>query len=92
MLYIYMYIHHYYAINTKNIEVDENNNEVELSSWNDRPVYVKYNSTDNGDAYMKPYNGEYYGVLYQPVMQHAEDSIAFAQYGDFPLLIFRVPE
>jgi hypothetical protein len=64
--------------------VDENNNEVNLNDWDEVSVYVKYNSSDNGDAYMKPYKGEYFGVLFQPLLTDGE----FRQYGDLPLSTF----
>ena len=73
-------------LNCTNVLVDENNDEVDLSMWDDRPVFIKYNSSDSGDAYMKPYNGEYFGVLFQPVFG---GDAGFTQYGDFPLFTFR---
>ena len=44
--------------------VDENNINIPIDELKDCPVYVKYNSTDNGDAYMKLYNGENRGMIY----------------------------
>ena len=61
--------------------VDENNDPVDVTAWDTAPVYIKYNSSDSGDAYMKPYNGKYFGVLFQPVLMDKD----FIQYGDLPL-------
>lgn len=61
--------------------VDENNVEVPIDRWNDFPVYIKYNSTEGGDAYMKPYEGGFGGVIFQPFLSDA----VFRQYGDLPL-------
>lgn len=67
------------AMNDDSIEVDIG----DLQSSNSA-VYVKYNSSDNGDAYMKPYNGDYRGVIFQPLL----DDLAFRQYGNLPLATF----
>ena len=61
--------------------VDENNAEVPIDRWNEFPVYIKYNSTEGGDAYMKPYEGGFGGVIFQPFLS---DQV-FRQYGDLPL-------
>ena len=60
--------------------VDENNVEVEINRWDNAPVYIKYNSSEGGDAYMKPYEGGYSGVIFQPVLHDG----VFRQYGDLP--------
>jgi len=65
--------------------VDENGLEVPLDKWNDQAVYIKYNSSDRGDAYMKPYNGGYVGCIFQPKLADGE----FRQYGDLPLNTLR---
>ena len=55
--------------------------------WNvEASVYIKYNSSDVGNAYVKPYNGAYFGVLFQPEMKSQDE---FLQYGDLPLGTFR---
>eukprot|EP01041_Mallomonas_annulata_P013255 gene13255-28071_t len=64
--------------------VDENNAEVDISSFGSKAVYVKYNSTDGGDAYIKPYAGENRGVIFQPLLEDGD----FRQFGDFPLAVF----
>lgn len=64
--------------------VDESNTEVRIDVYNDVPVFVKYNSSESGDAYMKPYEGGYGGVIFQPKLDDGE----FRQYGDFPLSVF----
>ena len=64
--------------------VDENNIEVGLERWDDVPVYIKYNSTEGGDAYMKPYEGGYGGIIFQPKLEDGE----FRQYGDIPLSVY----
>ena len=67
--------------------VDETSGEeVDVEGMNDRPVYIKYNSTDRGDAYMKTYNGGNVGVIFQPTLQQGNDP--FYQFGDLPLLLF----
>ena len=63
--------------------VDENNQEVAVGRWDDSPVYIKYNSTEGGDAYMKPYEGGYGGVIFQPKL----DDGVFRQYGDLPVAV-----
>lgn len=64
--------------------VDENNIEVAFDRWNDVSVYIKYNSSENGDAYMKPYEGGYDGIIFQPKL----DDGVFRQFGDLPLNVF----
>ena len=66
--------------------VDENSGEeVDIDGWNDRPVYIKYNSTDKGDAYMKAYDGGNVGIIFQPKFKSDD---AFYQFGDLPLTLF----
>jgi len=64
--------------------IDINEKDVDPATLNDSPVYLKYNSTENGDCYMKPYNGEFTGVIYQPKLADTE----FRQFGDFNLATF----
>lgn len=64
--------------------VDDVNNEIDYHSYDDLPVYIKYNSSESGNAYMKNYKGSFYGVLYQPKLIDNE----FRQYGNFPLTLF----
>lgn len=64
--------------------VDDTNDEVPIDSLQDAPVYLKYNSSDNGDVYMKPYDGNFVGVILQPRL-HGEE---FRQWGDLPLMLF----
>lgn len=64
--------------------VDEGNVEVPIDAYNDLPVFIKYNSSESGDAYMKPYEGGYGGVIFQPKLSDG----AFRQFGDFPLSVF----
>jgi len=63
--------------------VDDRNAEVRIDAYNDLPVFVKY-SSESGDAYMKPYQGGYGGVIFQPKLEDGE----FRQFGDFPLSVF----
>lgn len=66
---------------------DDYGNEFnDITKFDDIPVYVKYNSTDNGDCYIKQYNGEFTGVIFQPKIA---DDDEFRQYGDFSLLLFK---
>ena len=65
---------------------DDNNNEISVDAFTNLPVYVKYNSTDNGDASMKSYNGQYFGVIFQPVI-HEHD---FLQFGDLPSFTWKL--
>lgn len=58
---------------------------IQIDKWNDSPVYLKYNSTLGGDCYMKPYRGEFVGVIFQPRLRN-EDT--FYQFGDLPLGTF----
>lgn len=64
--------------------VDGNNDEIPIDSLHDAPVYLKYNSSDNGDVYMKAYDGGFVGVILQPRLE-GED---FRQWGDLPLMLF----
>lgn len=55
-------------------------------------VYIKYNSTDSGNAVMKPYEGKSIGVIFQGYLRISSDihdnNKGFYQYGDFPLYLF----
>jgi len=66
--------------------VDETTGEeVDIEGLDDRPVYIKYNSTERGDAYMKPYDGGNVGVIFQPTLPGNDP---FYQFGDLPLPLF----
>lgn len=67
--------------------VGTNGDEVPIESLKDSPVYLKYNSSDSGDAYMKAYDGGYIGVILQPRLKE-DDEDAFRQWGDLPLPLF----
>ena len=60
---------------------------IETNATYSFPVYLKYNSSDHGDAYMKPYKGVNRGVVFQPLLYY-DDNGDFRQYGDFPLATF----
>jgi hypothetical protein len=69
--------------------VDANGAEIELDTLSDSPgVYIKYNSSEGGDAYCKAYTGGYAGVIIQPKLQGDGPDDDFRQYGDFPLALF----
>lgn len=54
-------------------------------SLQESPVYIKYNSSDPHNAYMKPYKSEgFIGVIFQPVLADGE----FRQFGDLPLKLY----
>jgi hypothetical protein len=57
--------------------------EISYEDMLHQPVYIKYNSTDSGNAYMKEYKGDSYGVIFQCLYNGD-----FVQVGDFPLKIF----
>lgn len=65
--------------------VNDLNEEIEYTTYDDKPVYIKYNSSDAGNAYMKSYEGKYFGVIFQPKLL---DDDSFRQYGNFPLNLF----
>jgi len=70
---------------------DRDGSEVEVHVLEDIPVYVKYNSTNNGDAYMKhnPSN-DFTGVIFQPLLPtDATEGDSFHQFGNLPLSLFR---
>jgi hypothetical protein len=62
---------------------DDTGNEVLYTFYQDAPVYIKYNSTDSGNAYMKSYTGDVIGVIFQ-----AQLDGDFLQMGDFSLYTF----
>ena len=64
---------------------EKTGDEASIDDWKDRPVYIKYNSTDNGNAYMKTYDGGNVGVIFQPKLKQDD---TFYQFGDFPLTLF----
>jgi hypothetical protein len=64
---------------------DESGAEISVDSMMSIPVYLKYNSSDPYNAYMKPYKSDgFVGVIFQPVL----DDLLFRQYGDLPLKLF----
>jgi hypothetical protein len=63
---------------------DDLNEEVDHQRFEQHPVYVKYNSSDYGNAYMKAYSGNFTGGVFQPKLKDGE----FRQYGNLPLGVF----
>lgn len=49
------------------------------------PVYVKYNSSDSGNAYMKISNGDLSGIIFQPSI----DGKDFLQFAYLPLRLYQ---
>lgn len=68
------------------IAYDDYNEVVEIESLKDIPVYIKYNSSDSGNAYMKPFNGNFTGVIFQPKISSRDE---FYQFGNIPLAVFK---
>jgi hypothetical protein len=66
--------------------IDENDEPVDANELENAAVYIKYNSSDTGDAYMKPYKGGNVGVIFQVKIEGEDDS--FYQFGDLPLALF----
>lgn len=62
---------------------NEIGDEVSYDTFLDQPAYIKFNSTDSGNAYMKSYEGDQMGVIFQFMWQGE-----FYQMGDFPLTLF----
>lgn len=62
---------------------DIEGNEIQPLSLSEQTVYVKYNSTNNGDAYMKDFAGDSTGVIFQAIVDGD-----FYQFGDLPLFLF----
>lgn len=70
---------------------DDSGAEVSVEQLNSVPVYIKYNSSNAGDAYMKPFGGNYTGVIFQPKIQSMEASTdEFMQFGNFPLSVYKL--
>ena len=73
---------------------DDNGSEIEVNKLDEAPVYLKYNSTNNGDAYMKknPSN-DFTGVIFQPLLPsnvtEENNNSPFYQFGNLPLSLFR---
>ena len=65
--------------------VDTDNQPIDIASLQTLPVYIKYNSSENGNAYMKPFDGQYSGVIFQPKISNRSD---FFQFGNIPSAIF----
>ena len=64
---------------------DLDSGQLDVSSLDEVGVYIKYDSRKNdGDAYMKPYAGDFSGVIFQPSLGDNE----FRQFGNFPSNIF----
>ena len=64
---------------------DLDGRDLDVNSLSDLGVYIKYDSRKNdGDAYMKPYQGDFSGVIFQPSLGDNE----FRQYGNFPSSVF----
>ena len=70
------------------IAYDEVSKEVPIETFNSFPVYIKYNSTNSGNAYMKinPSN-DFTGVIFQPKFNDTfKDN--FYQFGNLPLKLY----
>ena len=65
---------------------DELGSEVNIKDMAQEPVFIKYNSSANGDAYMKESRSEFVGVLFQPKL--AFNPTTFYQFGYAPLELF----
>ena len=67
-----------------------------LSAFQSVPVYIKYNSSEGaqadnitsagGDAYIKPFEGAFTGVIFQPKILNDDN---FYQFGNIPSAIFK---
>lgn len=68
-----------------------------LSRFQSIPVYIKYNSSEGGqggntttsaggDAYIKPFEGSFTGVIFQPKILSDDN---FYQFGNLPSAIFK---
>ena len=68
---------------------DEAGRAVDFELIADRPVYIKYNSSDNGHAYVKSnVNDGFAGVIVQPKFAISIGEETFFQFGNFPLALF----
>jgi hypothetical protein len=73
---------------------DDDGSEIEVHELDEVPVYLKYNPTNNGDAYMKknPSN-DFSGVIFQPLLSsnvtEENNNLPFYQFGNLPLSLFR---
>ena len=66
--------------------------ETHAAALDDVPVYIKYNSSDGGNAYMKPFPSNFTGVIFQPKMNISSSSLTeteFYQFGDLPCSLFQ---
>jgi hypothetical protein len=74
--------------------VNDMNEEVDYQRYLNTSVYIKYNSSDAGNAYMKEYLGSFVGVIFQPTLSPTNNSSntidrsGFQQYGNLPLKLF----
>lgn len=62
----------------------ESGEEIPVDELNYEKVYIKYNSSNAGDAWMKPFAGESIGVIFQTL----DNDGTFHQGGDLPLFLF----
>jgi len=74
---------------------DDIGDEINVNSLLDSPVYIKYNSTAAGDAYMKSNAvDDFVGVIFQPNLFEnsttaaEEHGMSFLQFGNLPLQLF----
>ena len=68
---------------------DQAGREINVDALNNSAVYIKYNSTDCGNAYMKPSPDEgFAGVVFQPKFSNPIEGEFFHQFGNFPLWLF----
>jgi hypothetical protein len=66
---------------------DLDGSDLDLSALSEVGVYIKYDSAKNGgDAYVKPYRGDFSGVIFQPALARYDSE--FRQYGNFPAAVF----
>lgn len=71
------------ALPKKNVAAyDESESVIDIALIETTPVYLKYNST--GKAYLKPFECDVAGVIFQPNLGDNE----FYQYGNLPVSIF----
>lgn len=69
--------------------VNDMNEEVDYQRYLNTSVYIKYNSSDHGNAYMKEYLGSFVGVIFQPSLSTSDNNFdKFQQYGNLPLTLF----
>lgn len=71
--------------------MDSNNEDIPYEALQDGAVFIKYNSSDAGNAYMKPHIGNMTGVIFQPKLHplDADQNDEFLQFGDLPTGLYR---